>query len=142
DLEQFEGMWVRFPAALTVTEMFNLDRFGEMRLAAGGRLEQFTNAHQPDAAGFADHMQAIAARTVMHDAGLRPQNPTPIRFPSPGLSTANAPRMGDTVSELQGNLRFSRGSGGSGDELFRLMPTSEPEFVGANARPEAAPAVG
>ena len=135
DLEQYEGMLVTFPQTLSVTELFNLDRFGELRLAQGGRLFQFTNSNTPDVSGFAAYQASIAALQIMLDDGLTVQNPDPIRYPNGGLSTANTVRMGDTVTGLTGNIRFSRGSGGSGDETYRLMPTVEPVFVAANLRP-------
>lgn len=63
DLEAVEGMLVEFSAALYVTELFNLDRFGELRLAETGRQFQFTNSNAPDEAGF------VARRSVMLDDG-------------------------------------------------------------------------
>ena len=51
-------------------------------------------------------------------------------------------RAGDSVVGLTGNIRYSRGSGGSGDETYRLMPTTEPFFVVDNPRPASAPDVG
>lgn len=142
DLEAFEGMRVQFVDSLTVGEYFNLDRFGEIRLSQGGRLYQFTQTDAPDVAGYAAHLADVAARTIMLDDGLTVQNPDPIRYPSPGLSTANAVRGGDQVYGLTGVLRFSRGSGGSGDETYRLLPTVEPVFVPVSLRPAAAPTVG
>ncbi len=44
-------------------------------------------------------------------------------------------RAGDSVVGLTGNIRYSRGSGGSGDETYRLMPTTEPVFVATNPSP-------
>lgn len=135
DLEQYEGMLVQFTDVLSVTEYFNLDRFGEILLSQGGRLFQFTNANAPDATGFATHLDDKARRTVMLDDGSSMQNSDPIRYPAPGLDAANTVRGGDTVSNLTGVLHYSRGSGGSGDEHYRLMPTVEPGFVAANQRP-------
>ncbi len=139
DLEPFEGMRVRFPQPLSVTELFQLDRFGEMRLAEGGRFFQFTNANAPDVAGFAAHLEAIAARNVFLDDGLTAQNPDPVRYPggfaAGGLASDNTVRMGDLVVNLTGILHFSRGSGGSGDEAYRVMPTEEPHFLPTNLRP-------
>ncbi|MGI9332926.1 MAG: ExeM/NucH family extracellular endonuclease [Gammaproteobacteria bacterium] len=141
DLERYEGMLVRFAQPLVVTELFNLDRFGELRLAEGGRLFQFTNGNAPDVDGFAAHLRDIARRNITLDDGLTVQNPDPIRYPEGGLTTDNAVRMGDTVAGLTGVLRFSRASGGSGDEAYRLMPTEEPEFAVANPVPDV-PEVG
>ena len=53
DLEQFEGMLVRFPQALTVTELFGLERYGQILLSQNGRLFIFTNENSPDVAGYA-----------------------------------------------------------------------------------------
>lgn len=142
DLEAYEGMRVRFADALTVGEYFNLDRFGEIRLSQGGRLNQFTQVNAPDAAGFVAHLDDVASRTIMLDDGFTVQNPDPIRYPAPGLSTANAMRGGDQVFNLTGVLRFSRGSGSSGDETYRLLPTIEPVFVPMNPRPAVPPPVG
>ena len=143
DLEQYEGMWVTFPDLLSVTELFNLDRFGELLLAQGGRFEQFTNNNAPDAAGLTAHLQNIASRSIMLDDGLSVQNPDPIRYPDLGQPNmvGAAARSGDSVVGLTGNIRFSRASGGSGDETYRLMPTAEPVFVVGNLRPDSAPDV-
>lgn len=144
DLEQYEGMLVTFSDLLTVTELFNLDRFGELLLAQGGRFVQFTNNNAPDAAGLLAHQQDIASRSIMLDDGLTIQNPDPIRYPDPGLPNlvGASVRAGDSVAGLTGNIRYSRGSGGSGDETYRLMPTTEPIFVADNPRPASAPDVG
>jgi predicted extracellular nuclease len=135
NLERYEGMLVRFPQPLVVSELFNLDRFGELRLVEGARAEQFTMSNAPSQSGYPTHVAELARRTLMLDDGLVIQNPNPIRYPAPGLSTAIAMRMGDTLTNLTGNLHFSRGSGGSGDETYRLMPTVEPSFVAVNTRP-------
>ena len=135
DLEAVEGMLVRVPGTLTVSELFQLDRFGEMLLAQGGRFTQFTQTNIPDPSGFQLHIENVARRSLIIDDGLTVQNPDPIRYPAPGLTTANAVRMGDTITGLTGNIRYSRGSGGSGDEAYRLEPVVEPLIVAGNARP-------
>ncbi len=144
DLERYEGMLVTFSDLLTVAELFNLDRFGELLLAQGGRFVQFTNDNAPDAAGLDAHLQDIGRRSIMLDDGVTIQNPDPIRYPAPGLPNmvGATVRAGDSVVGVTGNIRYSRGSGGSGDETYRLMPTAEPSFVVANPSPTAAPDVG
>ena len=137
DLEQFEGMLVKFPQTLTVTGLFNLERYGEILLSQNGRLVQFTNASAPSVAGYAAHLDQIAARSVMLDDGRSTQSADPIRYLIPSSS-----RIGDTTTDLTGNIRFSRGSGGYGKEIYRLVPTSEPSWVPANARPMGTPTVG
>ncbi len=138
DLEIYEGMLVEFIGYYEVTEHFNLDRFGEVVLAQGGRFTQYTQANLPDAVGYPAHLEEIGSRTLYLDDGLTVQNPDPIRYPFPGLDSSNTVRIGDVATQLIGNIRFSRGSGGSGDEAYRLEPVVEPAFIPANPR-ESAP---
>jgi predicted extracellular nuclease len=134
DLEPYEGMLVVFPQTLTITELHNLERYGEVRLSQGGRLFQFTNRNIPDSIAYASHRDRNALRSVLMDDGRRANNATPIRYLE---SDANVTRVGDEVAALAGNLRYSRGSGGSGTETWRLMPTAEPTILSRNPRPVA-----
>ena len=140
DLEHFEGMYVRFADPLTVTELWNLERFGTVTLSEGGRLYQFTNGNAPDAAAYTAHTEANARRSIRLDDGLRNQSPTDVRYLVAGSTEDYSIRAGDRTTDLVGNLRYSRGSGGSGAETWRLMPTGDPEFESLNPRP-AAPSV-
>lgn len=141
DLERYEGMLVRFPQVLSVTELFNLERYGEVRLSQGGRLSVFTNLNPPDAVGFAAHLEAGAARSILLDDGQNGSNIAPIRYLNAGPAPNEAIRVGDTATGITGVLRYSRGSGGGGTESWRLMPVSDPVFASANPRP-GAPSVG
>ncbi len=141
DLERYEGMLVEFTGTLTVTEVRNLEQFGEVALSQGGRLYQFTNGNAPDAAGFDAHKELNARRTIVLDDGLRTRNPDEIHYLNAGSTGDYSIRAGDTLTGVIGNLRYSRGSGGNGDETWRLMPTVDPEFVAANPRP-GGPSVG
>jgi predicted extracellular nuclease len=145
DLEQFEGMLVRFPQALTVTELFGLERYGEILLSQNGRLFIFTNDNAPDVAGYAAHQDEVAARSIMLDDGLSIHNADPVRYLNHsfvGPAPYPAIRNGDTTTNLSGNIRFARGSGSNGFEIYRLVPTSEPSFVSVNVRPATSPDVG
>ena len=135
DLERFEGMLVRFPQALTVTHLYNLERYGSVTLSEGGRLYQFTNGNLPDVAAYADHKSLNARRTIELDDGLRSSNPAAIRYLAAGTSANYSIRTGDAIAGVTGNLRYSRGSGGNGDEAWRLMPTTDPQFESLNPRP-------
>lgn len=139
DLERYEGMLVEFTDTLTVTHLRNLARFGEVTLSQGGRLFQFTNSNRPDASAYLAHRDLNARRSIVLDDGLRKQNPDAIHYLEAG--GGHSIRLGDTLSGLTGNLRYSRGAGSDGDETWRLMPTSSPEFVSQNPRP-GAPAIG
>ena len=140
DLERYEGMLVRLPQTLTVTEQFNLDRFNEIRLAAGGRPETFTNAFEPNAAAYAAYLAQTAARTITYDDGLNSQNQPVERLDGfgPTYGTATAPRMGDTVMGLTGTLGF----GPTGAYRLRAIDDGDNRFVSANPRPAEPDPVG
>jgi predicted extracellular nuclease len=55
--------------------------------------------------------------------------------PDTGNLPAFSVRVGDRTSNLSGVIRYSRGSGGSGTESYRLEPVVEPQFESMNARP-------
>tara|TARA_R110002096_G_scaffold5508_2_gene25709 strand:- start:674 stop:2536 length:1863 start_codon:yes stop_codon:yes gene_type:complete len=141
DLERYEGMLLRFPQALTVSNLRYLEQFGEVGLSQGGRLFQFTNSNPPSRTGYADHKRNNAARSIVLDDGRRNANPLPVMHLEAGPSQDYSLRMGDSVSGITGNLRYSRGSGGRGDAAWRLMPTQAVVFDAANPRP-AAPELG
>jgi len=50
--------------------------------------------------------------------------------------------MGDSVTGLTGIVRYSRGSGGSGEETYRIMPTVMPSFEHLNIRQASPDAAG
>ncbi|WP_244475643.1 ExeM/NucH family extracellular endonuclease [Methylobacterium sp. Leaf466] len=139
DLEAYEGMLVTLPQTLTITEQFNLDRFNEVRLAAGGRIETYTNAFEPDAAGYAAYLAASAARSIVYDDGLNTQNqPIDNLDGFAGYATATAPRMGDTVTGLTGVL----GDGPANAYRVRAIDDGDTTFVEANPRTAAPDDVG
>ena len=137
DLERYEGMLVRLPQALTVSALYELERMGEVLLTQGGRPFQYTNRNAPDVAGYNAHREALAARQILLDDGLRVANATPIRYLSAGTAPGYSIRVGDRITGLTGVLRYSRGSGSDGDETYRLMPTTKPTFESTNPRPGA-----
>jgi len=141
DLERYEGMLIRVPQTLTVSALFDLERYGEVRLVQGGRAFQFTNQNAPDVAGYETHRRALAARTLVLDDGRRQSNVVPIRYLAAGTAANYSIRVGDQVTDLTGVVRFSRGSGSGGMETYRLMPTGAVQFTDRNPRP-AAPVVG
>jgi predicted extracellular nuclease len=132
--EPFEGMLVHFPQQLTVTETFNLGRFGELFLSSGGRLMTPTAVALPGA-----EAQAVLAANlrnrIMLDDGLSVQNPDPIVYPAPGLTADNTLRSGDSVTGLTGVMHFAFNS-------YRVQPTETPDFAPTNARTTEPPAVG
>jgi predicted extracellular nuclease len=141
DLERYEGMLLRFPQTLSVTNLRNLERFGAVGLSQGGRLYQFTNSNRPDQAAYSMHKSLIARRSIELDDGRRSSNATPIRYLNASDTAGYSIRTGDTIAGITGNLRYSRGSGGNGDESWRLMPTRAPQFDSVNPRP-GSPSIG
>ena len=142
NLEQYEGMLIRLPQALTVASLFELERFGTAQLVANGRPFQFTNQNAPDVAGYAAHQADLASSAILIDDGRSEQNLAPIRYLHAGSGADYSIRSGDTITGLTGNLRYSRGSGGSGTEGYRLVPTGRPLFDSQNLRPTAADVTG
>ncbi|MGB5721679.1 MAG: ExeM/NucH family extracellular endonuclease [Woeseiaceae bacterium] len=141
DLERYEGMLITFPQTLSISNLRNLERFGSVGLSEGGRLYQFTNSNAPDPLAYATHKAEMARRSIELDDGLRSANPIDARYLYAGNAADYSIRAGDTITGVTGNLRYSRGSGGNGDEVWRLMPTVDPQFASANPRP-GAPTVG
>jgi predicted extracellular nuclease len=127
-LEAYEGMRVTLPQTLTVTETFELGRFGQV-LLSNGRLMQPTNVVAPGAAANALQAQNNLNQILLDD-GSNVQNPDPVIFPAPALSASNTLRGGDTVSNIVGILSYDFGA-------YRVTPTTAPTFVHSNPRPAA-----
>jgi predicted extracellular nuclease len=130
DLEAFEGMYVNVPQTLTVSETYELGRYGQI-LLSNGRLQQPTNVVAPGTAAQALQAQNLLNQILLDD-GSNLQNPDPVIFPAPGLSASNTLRGGDTVANLTGILSYDFGE-------YRILRTSAPAFVHSNPR-VAAPA--
>jgi predicted extracellular nuclease len=140
-LERVEGMLVRMPQTLTVTEHFQLGRFGEVVMSSGGRLAVPTHLVAPGAAAAALQAQNNLNQLVVEDAKTA-QNVEPIVFGRGGnpLSASNTLRGGDQATGMIGILAEGFGS-------YRLWPENSmgggiPNFVAANPRPAAPAAVG
>ncbi len=137
--EAYEGMLVTFDQTLTVSELFNLDRFGEFEVTQGGRETQFTQDNAPDVNDYTAHLEQYEARTLIVDDGLNAQYPDPIRASDDSLGSDDAFRMGETITDLTGVVRFAFGD-------FRLVPTLEPDFTNettpVNPRTDAPEDVG
>ncbi|MEO6327349.1 MAG: ExeM/NucH family extracellular endonuclease [Ginsengibacter sp.] len=149
DLERYEGMLVNFSATtgnLTVSEYFQLGRFGQVVLAATGasnqtgtdaRLDQYTQFNAPGVSGNTAYLAELAKRKIYLDDGSGVQNPDPILFGRGGnpLSASNTLRGGDDVANIIGILdeRF---------EGYRIQTITPVNFNATNTRPVAPPAVG
>src|SRR5262249_37321159 len=62
--EKFEGMRVTFVDSLSVSEYFELFRYGQIELYEGGRPRQFTEMSPPSVAGNTAHLDNLDRRRV------------------------------------------------------------------------------
>ena len=134
-LERYEGMWVTFPQELTVTDNYDLGRYGELTLSVNGKLWQFTHQNAPDAINYAAYLSEIALRSILLDDGSTTQNLDPIFYPGTGLTTFNTVRVDDTITGLTGVLDYDYG-------VYRLQPIGQVNFMADNPRTTTPPAVG
>src|SRR6185295_16088335 len=154
--EAREGMLVTFTDTLTVSEYFELGRFGQIVLTQGGRSFQFTEKSAPSVAGNTAHLDAFARREVILDddnngqeAYLgKPNGQQAVFYPqanggfSVGTQGVDFFRGGDLVSGLTGVLHWS--FPGFGANTWRIRPTAAHPvtFTVADPRPVTPPAVG
>lgn len=150
-LEPLEGMRVRFPQTLSVTSAgtssnFAVDyaRNGELILAADGPLilpSEEIDPNDDPASGTSStgngnvtaitaQASANARRTLVLDDGSAVVYPEP----TPYLNAQGTRRCGDTVTGLAGILAYSGGR-------YRIHPAGDVNFVDANPRPAAPPAL-
>ncbi|WP_246645910.1 ExeM/NucH family extracellular endonuclease [Nonomuraea ceibae] len=118
-LESVENVLLTFPQPLTVSDHYDLGRFGEVTLSSGGRLFQPTDRPGVDPA-------LNQRRSLLLDDGSSRQNPATL----PPLA-----RAGDTVTGLTGVLGYGFGA-------YRLQPTEPVAYRAANPRPARPARVG
>lgn len=121
--ERHEGMLLRFGQRLTATETYQLGRYGEVTVSAGGRLFQPTDAHGSEQA------ENDRRRLLVDDASTV-QNPAKIPYTDPRVL-----RIGDSTTGLTGVLSEGFGS-------YRLQPTRAAHFARTNPRPAKPGSVG
>lgn len=147
-LERFEGMLVRLPQTLYVTEHFQLGRFGQVVLSSQQRLAQPTNVAAPGAAALALQAANDLNRIILDDE-LNNQNPDPIRFGRNGnpLSAGNTLRGGDSATGIVGVMTYTFSGNSASGNAYRVRPFNvlgggASNFQASNARPAVAPSVG
>jgi predicted extracellular nuclease len=141
--EAFEGMRVRLPQNLTVTDNYFLGRFGQVTLSTGGRLQQPTQITTPGTLANAVQAANDLNRIILDDT-TNQQNPDPVIFARNGLTltAANTLRGGDTVSNVVGVMTYGWGGASASPDAYRVRPTGPVTFTAANPRPAAPPPVG
>jgi uncharacterized protein len=143
--EDVEGMRTTIPTTLAVSEYFNQARFGEIVLTAEERAYQFTQTDEPSVEGYDAHLADLATRQIILDddsnsqnaATTGPEDNEPYYYPTPGLSTGNFFRGGDTITELTGVLEYAFGA-------WKVRPVAGADYTfdSANPRPSAPDGVG
>ena len=88
--ERYEGMLVRMPQELSVTEHFQLGRFGEVLVSSNGRLPQPTSVVEPGAQANALQAQNGLNQELLIDDASNRQNPDPIVFGRGGQPLSGA----------------------------------------------------
>ena len=120
ELEAVEGMAVTIPQAMTVTDSFNLHRFGEMVIANGRQYIPTNNVTPPT--------NNANNRIILDDGSTVALNSA--NAPIPYLGVDNTVRLGDTAVNITGVMGFAFGS-------YRLHPTDVITFARTNPRPAA-----
>ncbi len=143
--EPYEGMLVTIADTLTVSEYFQLSRFGQIVLYQGGRPHQYTHVDDtPTPAESQAYAAELERRRLILDDDSDVENlplvrdPQIIFYPQPGgLSTDHYFRGGDTITGLTGVLSY-------GFDAWRIRPVESAlmVFTPANSRPTGAPQVG
>jgi predicted extracellular nuclease len=143
DFEKYECMLVRFTDTLTVTDNYNLGRYGEINLSKGGMAFQPTQIVDPNdavasgnAASGASNVAAVDAlalsntlRTILLDDG-RGTIPT-----LPFVNSDNTLRLGSTTHNITGILGYAFSK-------YRIQPiTATPPTFNYASRPSV-PSVG
>ncbi|HEY0944609.1 MAG TPA: ExeM/NucH family extracellular endonuclease, partial [Opitutaceae bacterium] len=130
--ERYEGMRVTLPQTLTVTDNYDLGRYGELILSLG-RLPTPTNVVSP---GLPAQAQDVAnfLNQILVDDGVGPSYPDPTPYLADSAGRGLTRRAGSTVTGVTGIL----------DEKFSsyiIEPTAALRFTDANPRGDP-PAVG
>lgn len=143
DLEKYEGMLVQFKDTLTVTDNYNLGRYGEINLSKGGMSYQPTQIEDLNDAipsgttsSGSTNLAAVNAlatanmlRTILMDDG-RGTIPT-----LPFVNTDNTLRLGSTISNLKGILGYAFSK-------YRIQPIPDAAPVFTYASRPAVPSYG
>ncbi|WP_082589097.1 ExeM/NucH family extracellular endonuclease [Nostocoides sp. Soil756] len=147
DFEKYEGMLVTMPQTLSVTEHYQLGRFGQVTVSSGGRLQQPTNVVAPGREANALQAKNDLNRLIVDDT-LNSQNPDPIIWGRGGqpLSASNTLRGGDTLTGATGVMTYTWGGNSASPNSYRLRPVDQTgagiTFTAANPRPTTPEDVG
>jgi uncharacterized protein len=137
-LERYEGMLVRFPQPLVISEYYNFDRYGEIAVALPleGENRPFTGTAIDEPGTPAVVRTANSVRRITLDDGSETQNPSFLQHPNgSAFSLSNRFRGGDTHANIVGTLGYNYGA-------YRIEPTGPADYSPLNPRPELLPRLG
>jgi hypothetical protein len=130
--ERYEGMLVRLPQSLVISEYFDYDRFGEivLGLPLPGEPRHITpTAIAEPGTPAQERLTQYLVRRITLDDGLGIQNPESTRHPNGDeFSLSNSFRGGDLVTDTVGVLGFDF-------SRYRIQPTADATYTPVNARP-------
>ncbi len=143
DLEAYEGMLATFTDNLVVNEMFQLDRFNEIRVSVDARPEQYTQLFEPDTAGFDAYQRQTGADQIIFDDGLNAQN-APILAEADlngdgVFDTADGFSMGDTIAGLTGVINYSWAGNAASDTTWRVRSIDDGNVFEDTSAPDVTP---
>ncbi len=134
-LEAYEGMLVRLPQPMVISEYFNFDRFNEVVVTSERHLTP-TAEFEPGPDAIQAAQEYLLDRITIDD-GRTTQNPDPAIHPGNGevFDLDNLFRGGDTITGITGVIDDTFG-------LYRLQPTEFGTYQSVNSRPGAPADVG
>ncbi len=124
--EAYEGMFVQFSGNLSVTDTFNLHRFGEVWLGDVAVIEQPTNKYPGGSAQMFAFADANMANSLLLDDASRFSNPDPVPF----LTDEETLRLGDRTRSLRGAISYAFGN-------YRVWSDEPVVFTTRKPRPES-----
>ncbi|MDP3135195.1 MAG: ExeM/NucH family extracellular endonuclease, partial [Burkholderiaceae bacterium] len=139
DLERVEGMLVEIATQLTVSQNYFQGRYGQVTLAAEGRLIKPTNLYPAGSVDAQNLAADNARRRIILDDGSSLQNANPTSY----NGDDNTLRAGDTLPGLVGVIDYGLAtSSNTGIADYRIHPVAPVNFSRANPRSAAPDPVG
>jgi predicted extracellular nuclease len=131
---------VRIEVPLTASQNFFQGRYGQVTLAADGRLIKPTNIHPAGSAGALALANENARRRIILDDGSSVQNPNP----TPYIGAEDTLRAGDSLAAgLTGVIDYGLATNfNDGISDYRIHPTGPVVFSRSNPRAAAPADVG
>ncbi len=128
DFEKYEGMLVKFPKELVISEYFNFDRYGEIVLTTERYLTP-TAEFEPGSPEYQAAVNTYERNRIMLDDGRTSQNPDPAIHPNWYIfNMDNLFRGGDQLKNVTGIMDYAHNE-------YRIHPTQGADYTNTNPRP-------